>query len=69
MLVWHVADGKYAEVRQSGLGADRGELRDDHYYFVAGKLVWPGLDLGKLGIQTRLSVFCRITLPIRHIPL
>lgn len=55
-LAGHVADGDAAEVGQSGLGADAGELWIVNEDFVRGKLVWPGFDGGKLGVETGFCV-------------
>ena len=54
MLVRHVADGDGAEIRQAGLGADRGELGIVNDDFVSGKLVRPGFDRGKIVVESGL---------------
>src|ERR1035437_1919295 len=40
----HVANGEYAEVRQPGFGAHRGQFGVIDKDFVAGELVFPGFD-------------------------
>ena len=57
----HVADGEDAEIRQAGLGANRGELGIIYDNFVTLKLVGPSLNLRKLGVESGGRVFRRVT--------
>src|SRR5882762_1273665 len=62
----HVADRDHAKVGQPGLGTDRGEFRIIDDNLVAGKLVGPGFDLGKFGVETGLGVVSRVTGRLGH---
>ena len=68
-LAGHVADGQNAEVGQTGLGADAGQLGIVNFDLVARELVLPGFDGGKFEVKTSLSVVVRVTGICRHIPI
>src|SRR5262249_9156210 len=55
-----------AEVGKAGLGTDRGELGYVDDDFVVWKLIGPGFDLGKLGIQAGLGVLRRVAGTLCH---
>src|SRR5574340_791805 len=55
-LIRHVVQRDRPEIRQAGLGAHGGELRNGDFDFVAGVLVRPRLDAGKVGVNARAGV-------------
>jgi hypothetical protein len=55
-LAGHVADGENAEVGQAGFGADAGQFGVVDFNLVAGELVAPGFDGGKLEIEAGFGV-------------
>lgn len=65
-LVRHVANPELAEIGQSGLRADRGELRHIDFDLIARKLVRPHFNIGEVGVQPRGSVFRGIGGFFRH---
>src|SRR5579863_4586319 len=66
MLVGHIADGQNAKVRQPGFRANGRELGIIYDDFVSHKLVWPSLDLGEIGIETRLGMYGRVARCFGH---
>ena len=67
LLIREVADADRAEVGQAGFRTDGCVFRDLNGNLVILKLVWPGFDLGKPGIDAALGVLvsigaCRVTM-------
>jgi hypothetical protein len=65
-FVWLIAQRDYAEIGQAGFGADGGELGIVDYDFVAGELVGPGFDLGKIGVEPGGGVLGRVAGAVGH---
>src|SRR5437868_8613973 len=63
--IGHVADGERAEIWQASLGTDGGEFRDIDHDLVSGKLIWPGLDRGKVRVQTGFGM--RLGVSLGHV--
>jgi hypothetical protein len=59
-LAGHVADGENAEVGQAGFGADAGQFGVVDFDLIAGKLVAPGFDGGKLKVQAGFGVIVSV---------
>ena len=55
-LVGHVPELNGAEVGKSGLGTNRGVLRDVDGNFIALELVGPGFELRQLGSEAAFGV-------------
>ena len=68
-LAGHVTDGEDAEVRQAGFGADAGQLGIVYFDFIAGKLVTPGFDGGKLEVQAGFGVIVGVAGFCGHSPI
>src|SRR5579871_1133499 len=49
----HIAQRQFAMIRQAGLGADGGELRQYDFDLISGILILPGLDLRQRGLDAR----------------
>jgi len=61
VFVGSVGDGDAAEVGKSGFRADRGEFGIVDDDFVAGKLIRPGLNRGKIVVEPGFRMIGRVT--------
>ncbi len=60
-LAGHVANGEDAEVGQAGLGANAGQLGVVDLDLIAGKLIAPGFDGGKLEVEAGFRMIFGVT--------
>src|SRR6266568_6312965 len=65
-FVRHIAEGDHAEVRQAGFRTYRSEFRVIDYDLVSGKLVGPGFDFRKFGVQSGFGVLRRVAWLLGH---
>src|SRR5579872_2660017 len=61
VFVGHIPNHNLPKVRQARLWANRGKFRIIYDNLVAGKLVWPNLNSGKIKIKAGFGMFFRIT--------
>jgi len=63
----HVADGEGAKIGQAGLGTNGGQFRIVDHDFVAGELILPGFDRGKVEIKASFGVVVCVAWFLCHI--
>ena len=61
VLLRHISDRDHAKIGKAGLGTHRGKFRHVYNNLIGRKLVWPGLNVGKIEIQARFGVRLCVT--------